>query len=1094
MALPQNPYIAGNPVGGDIAFVGRSDILRDVTRILVNSHTNAIVLFGQRRIGKTSILQHLTTQLPHEGAYHPVYFDLQDKAVWSLEQVLQNLANEISHSLSLPEPNQVDFSQDDAFRHVFVPKILDILSPDKSLVLLFDEFDVLDNPHENQAGASFFPYLRKLMEFDRQRLQFIFVIGRKPDDLDILTLSVFKGVRLKRVSLLNRDDTAHLIHLSQNNGTLTWTQEAVEEISVLTNGHPYLTQQLCAIIWDQAYQDNPDHLPTITPVNVQAAIPEAIESSASALEWLWSGLASAERIVASVLAQAGPRTIDQTELEPLLVESGVRIVIGELRIAPQILMDWDLIEPVESGYRFRVELLRRWISEKKPVSRVQKELDRIQPLADNLYQAGHAFYQNGQLDDAINDLQRSLAINPNHLQSGLLLAQIYLEQQNANHAVSLLATIYEYNPGAARPRLVQALFEQAKEVTTEEEKLSIYDRILILMPAQPEVIEKRKAIWKGRGDQAHIEGRLADAIKAYEMAGLKDKAAEVEQQFRVQEFIYLKTEAENLEDQKQYHKALERIEQLETRFPNDGDWEQTKIRLEEKLKLADIYDEALVALEQGKKRVARKLLAQVIVLDPDHVAAMGHLTVLGESGLQRFISVPILIGIAVTTILLLLGGGFGINQFYLKPRDAYQQAELTSQAIAANATITAQAATAQAVMEELGAIEATGTAVADIANATATALMVNQDLNNAEKEATVTVLANQISAVEATSMVIAATATAEKATIEANKETIAATTTSEIACINNATLYSLEVVSGPAFEPELGSVYENLVDMPGKVKATWTVNNTGQCPWRDVSMQLSSGVQTKIPTLYQGEEEVFVVPPNKQVEVTISFSREEVPEINQDWVLVTNGISLNTLLRLSLRGEKWVTLLPTATPPIAPTLVSTPIPIVPVTNIVPVLNNSGKPSDELHFNSGNPGRRFFVELTEPDTNGYNYYYYSGDLQIMIESTEATQINLGRLLFDGYIYVWNYQPISSGEKRPLPKPEIDWFNWTYCGSNYYRGYKEACRLSIEIYYDNAERKPIDFKVTLLPVHDTELVPAKVMIRYDVESNTISSRPQ
>lgn len=29
MTIPQNPYIAGNPVGGTEAFVGRADVLRE---------------------------------------------------------------------------------------------------------------------------------------------------------------------------------------------------------------------------------------------------------------------------------------------------------------------------------------------------------------------------------------------------------------------------------------------------------------------------------------------------------------------------------------------------------------------------------------------------------------------------------------------------------------------------------------------------------------------------------------------------------------------------------------------------------------------------------------------------------------------------------------------------------------------------------------------------------------------------------------------------------------------------------------------------------------------------------------------------------
>ncbi|HEY86395.1 MAG TPA: ATP-binding protein [Chloroflexi bacterium] len=56
MPIPQNPYIAGNPVGGETAFIGRADALREVDRVLQNPNANAIVLYGQRRIGKTFIV------------------------------------------------------------------------------------------------------------------------------------------------------------------------------------------------------------------------------------------------------------------------------------------------------------------------------------------------------------------------------------------------------------------------------------------------------------------------------------------------------------------------------------------------------------------------------------------------------------------------------------------------------------------------------------------------------------------------------------------------------------------------------------------------------------------------------------------------------------------------------------------------------------------------------------------------------------------------------------------------------------------------------------------------------------------------------
>jgi hypothetical protein len=66
MPTPINPYVAGNPVGDSPAFIGRADVLREVVRVLRRPQDNAIVLYGQRRIGKTSILQHLAAQLPNK--------------------------------------------------------------------------------------------------------------------------------------------------------------------------------------------------------------------------------------------------------------------------------------------------------------------------------------------------------------------------------------------------------------------------------------------------------------------------------------------------------------------------------------------------------------------------------------------------------------------------------------------------------------------------------------------------------------------------------------------------------------------------------------------------------------------------------------------------------------------------------------------------------------------------------------------------------------------------------------------------------------------------------------------------------------------
>ncbi|MFQ5812439.1 MAG: hypothetical protein ACE5I2_04500 [Anaerolineae bacterium] len=57
MAIPLNPYVAGNPVGDSPAFIGRADVLREVVRLLRRPQDNAIVLYGQRRLRQGHLTQ-----------------------------------------------------------------------------------------------------------------------------------------------------------------------------------------------------------------------------------------------------------------------------------------------------------------------------------------------------------------------------------------------------------------------------------------------------------------------------------------------------------------------------------------------------------------------------------------------------------------------------------------------------------------------------------------------------------------------------------------------------------------------------------------------------------------------------------------------------------------------------------------------------------------------------------------------------------------------------------------------------------------------------------------------------------------------------
>jgi tetratricopeptide (TPR) repeat protein len=620
--FPQNPYVAGNPVGDSAAFVGRADVLQEVLRVLRHAKNNAIVLYGQRRIGKTSVLQELQAQLPKKGAYQPVFFDLQDKAKWPLERVLRDLARTISDALGQAAPD-LGTTPETTFHQDWLPELLNTLPTESSLVLLFDEFDVLADPGSEQAGAAFFPYLRDLLAINSKALNFVFVIGRNVDDLTNIALSLFKGTPAKRVSLLSREDTTNLIRLSE--ASLHWSDDVIETVWQLTCGHPFLTQHLCDKVWENLYDDDPDDPPTVTIKDVETAIPETLDASRNTLEWLWDGLPPAERVVVSALVEAGAGVISDAQLEHLLYESGVRVVIRELQNAPQLLQDWDLIEPADEGYRYRVELLRRWIVEYKPLRRVQDELDRVEPVADNLYKAGLGLYRGGQLEATLPVLRQAISLNPNHVGANQLLADILLAQGQAGNAREILERLYKYQPAAARPRLIQALLALAQSNDNEDEQLKFYEQVLGLDAEQPEAKSGRLGIWQRRGDEAHKAGDLETALAAFRTVHLDDKIAFVSQEIREREFqaqLKLLNEAEQA---KRYEEALEQARQLAEDYSDKRDWTDDLERLLRKNKLADLYQRALDALKNDDRETAQTLLVQVVVLEPTYEEATRYL-------------------------------------------------------------------------------------------------------------------------------------------------------------------------------------------------------------------------------------------------------------------------------------------------------------------------------------------------------------------------------------------------------------------------------------------------------------------------------------
>ena len=94
-----NPYIAGSIVTGADMFFGREDVFSFVRRHLIGLHHDTpVVLYGQRRTGKTSVLYHLPRHL--DPQYRCVLIDLHELSMdGGMGTLLWGIASVVSLSL-----------------------------------------------------------------------------------------------------------------------------------------------------------------------------------------------------------------------------------------------------------------------------------------------------------------------------------------------------------------------------------------------------------------------------------------------------------------------------------------------------------------------------------------------------------------------------------------------------------------------------------------------------------------------------------------------------------------------------------------------------------------------------------------------------------------------------------------------------------------------------------------------------------------------------------------------------------------------------------------------------------------------------------
>jgi tetratricopeptide (TPR) repeat protein/GTPase SAR1 family protein len=519
---PHNPYCAGPAITGDDGFYGRQDIVDAVLDTLTTSHQhNAVVLHGQRRIGKTSLLYRLKRDKTLCRDHLPIFIDLQWEEYAPPERILAEIAQNIAAELNLDIacPTEADLTEKpDRFRRVFLREVYRHLDA-KRLLFLFDEFDVVVPPDVRTSTETLFGHLlQTLIDEEKERLAFVFVVGQRLDLLSQGYQRLFKEVQANPVQRFSRKETDALLTESGQQAHIHYDAAALDEIWDLTRGHPYFTQ----LIGSEMFKLLRDQKPRRARLSdVQACLGDAMETGAFALNWYWGGFDSEQQWVLSAVAGRTSRgkSISGAQIKNTLKQNKLIVTDSALEKNYQQFLQGDFLYEVGDApvrYRFAIEFFRRWIVKNYPIQEVRRRMGEISPRAFDHYEMGLAAFEKGMPAEAVEFYRQALKDAPNYALAHKGLARVLRAQGETQAAIEEYEYTEKLDPGSVRKELIEVRLDRAHRLADDSHDDAALDqarRILEIDNDHPGAQQLLTDIYLRQADR-HLESSdLPGAVK-----------------------------------------------------------------------------------------------------------------------------------------------------------------------------------------------------------------------------------------------------------------------------------------------------------------------------------------------------------------------------------------------------------------------------------------------------------------------------------------------------------------------------------------------------------------------------------------------------
>jgi type I restriction enzyme M protein len=404
--LGGSPYVTGSPLEpmhGHSVFYGRDELLRKISRQIA-THGNVVLLEGNRRTGKTSILKHLEGRSAIPG-WLAVYASLQGAEGAAqvvgvpTAEVFREIARSIATALTkldidVPLPNGqtlaagksalgvaracregiVTESPFTDFRE-YLELVLTVLKPfGLGLVLMLDEFDKLQEGIDNGVTSPQVPENIRFLIQTYPKFSAILTGSRRLKRLREEYWSALYGLGTSiPVASLDAPSARNVVTQPVRD-RLTFSNEAIERVVEVTARHPYLMQCLCNRVFDYAVQTKSRSI-TLSIVNDAAhSLVRDNEHFASLWDYASLGPETGRQrrqyiLLLCALSLKQGTHISFGTLHEQLAQAGVDVDDEALDADLAYLRELELIEFTgelgDGQYRLAIPLMADWIEQQQ---------------------------------------------------------------------------------------------------------------------------------------------------------------------------------------------------------------------------------------------------------------------------------------------------------------------------------------------------------------------------------------------------------------------------------------------------------------------------------------------------------------------------------------------------------------------------------------------------------------------------------------------------------------------------------------------------------------------------------------------------------